>query len=171
MNFLKILKKDQFKVLVVDDYKELPDFKKIAVPDLKQYLIDAYSEVQNLKGQNLELEEKYKKSVEYKQLYEAALITSDEFKKRDESNKTKINELRENLEQLTQRNLELLETINEYKINEMELNKKEKEIKEIIKKENNEELDKYKENLITKIENTKGNISKSKLFNIIREIK
>lgn len=35
MNFLKVLKKDQFKVLVVDDYKELPDFKKIAVPDLK----------------------------------------------------------------------------------------------------------------------------------------
>ena len=83
----------------------------------------------------------------------------------------KINELRENLEQLTQRNLELLETINEYKINEMELNKKEKEIKELIKKESIEELDKYKENLITKIENTKGNISKSKLFNIIREIK
>lgn len=53
----------------------------------------------------------------------------------------------------------------------MELNKKEKEIKELIKKESIEELDKYKENLITKIENTKGNISKSKLFNIIREIK
>lgn len=61
----------------------------------------------------------------------------------------------------------LKEQVNTYKILEIETNKKIENIEKIKKESNIESIKKYKEKLIQEINNTKGNISKSKLFSII----
>lgn len=173
MKLLNIFKNksDKTEVVVVDNYKELPDFKKIAIPDLKQYLVDGYDEIRKLKNEYENLNNKYEEALKYQYLYNAALITSEEFKKRDNENKIKNEELKQQVEEVSKRNLELMEIINDYKLKELELKKKEEEIQELIHDAEIRGIYKYKNQLKENIENTKGNISKSKLFEMMRKVK
>lgn len=57
------------------------------------------------------------------------------------------------------------------KITEYETSKKIDNIEKIKKEAKNDAIKEYKENLIQEISNTKGTISKSKLFDIINSIK
>lgn len=66
---------------------------------------------------------------------------------------------------------ELKEQLNTYKITEYETSKKIDNIEKIKKEAKNDAIKEYKENLIQEISNTKGTISKSKLFDIINSIK
>ena len=56
--FKKVKEEDKQKIeiTVVDDNKELPDFRKITVPDLKQYLINGYKEIREVKEEKEKLE-------------------------------------------------------------------------------------------------------------------
>ena len=51
------------------------ELKEIKVPDLKQYLINGYEEIRQVKKEKLELENKLEAEKKNKQLYDGALVT------------------------------------------------------------------------------------------------
>lgn len=162
---------EKIEITVVDDNKELPDFRKIAVPDLKQYLINGYKEIREVKAEKEKLELDLDDAKKYKDLYNGSLITLDEFRKRDDENKKCQIELKEKIKLKEREMSELKEQLNTYKITEYETNKKIENIEKVKNEERNNAIKGYKEKLINEINNTKGNISKSKLFYIINSIK
>ncbi|MBR1540711.1 MAG: hypothetical protein IJ629_06140 [Clostridia bacterium] len=159
------------EIIVVDDNKELPDIRKIAVPDLKQYLIQGYAEIREIKAKNQELENKLEEAQKNKELYEATLVTLNEFRNRDKENKQEISKLQAKKDDLVKQIDNKTEIINNYKIRENELCRRENErdIQDTIIANN--AVKEYKQKLIDKISNTKGNISKSTLINLIEGIK
>lgn len=162
---------EQIQITVVDDNPQLPDFRKITVPDLKQYLANGYKEIRDVKQKNEELKEKLENEKKYRDLYESTLIVLNEFKDRDEENKEIQIKMENKINEKEKEITELKEQVNTYRILETEINKKIENI-ELIKKETSTAVIKdYKEKLVEEINNTKGNISKSKLFSIINDVK
>ena len=155
---------EKIEITVVDDNKELPDFRKIAVPDLKQYLINGYKEIREVKAEKEELKENLENARKYKDLYDAALVTLEEFRKRDEENKEIQTKLENKINKKETEITKLSEQVNTYKILEVETNQKIENIEKVKNEERNNAIKGYKEKLINEINNTKGNISKSKLF-------
>lgn len=159
------------KVLALIPKKQEVEVQEIKVPDLKQYLVNGYKEIREVKQKNIELQDKLEEESKNKQLYEGALVTLNEFQKRDEENKKEIARLESKLENKQKEIENLSSTINTYKINEYEFNKRKSELENEIEETKKEELISYKEKLIREIENTKGNLSKSKIISIINSIK
>ena len=91
--FLKKEEPEKIEITVIDDNKELPDFRKITVPDLKQYLINGYEEIREVKKEKEKLKNDLEKAKTYEDLYNATLITLEEFRKRDEENKSNLRKL------------------------------------------------------------------------------
>jgi len=141
--------------------------KEIKVPDLKQYLVNGYEEIRQVKQKNIELQDKLEEEIKNKQLYEGALVTLSEFQKRDEANKQEITRLENKLGNKQKEIENLNSTLNIYKINEHEFNKRKSKLENEIEEARKEEVSNYKEKLIQEIENTKGNLSKSKVISII----
>ena len=169
--FKKEEKTEKIEITVIDDNKELPDFRKITVPDLKQYLINGYDEIREVKKEKEELKNDLEKAKTYEDLYNATLVTLEEFRKRDEENKTNLRKLEYKINEKENEISNLKEQVNTYRILEIETNKKIENIEKIKKEEKSNGIKEYKEKLIQEITNTKGNISKSKLFSIINYIK
>lgn len=171
-NFLnKKEEQEKIEITVVDDNKELPDFRKIAIPDLKQYLINGYEEIREVKKQKEDLKKELENAKKYKDLYDATLVTLNEFKRRDEENKKAQIKMEKDINEKEIRMSALKEQVNTYKILEIETNKKIENIEKIKQEEKNNGIKEYKEKLVEEINNTKGNISKSKLIGIISSIK
>lgn len=171
-NIFKIKQKpENIEITVIDDNKELPDFRKIAIPDLKQYLIEGYEEIREVKKQREELKEELEDTKKYKDLYDATLVTLNEFKTRDEENKEIQTKMDREIIEKEIKIADLKEEVNNYKILETETNKKIENIEKIKQEEKNNAIKEYKEKLIEEINNTKGTISKSKLIGIISSIK
>ena len=164
-------KPENIEITVIDDNKELPDFRKIAIPDLKQYLIEGYEEIREVKKQREELKEELEDTKKYKDLYDATLVTLNEFKTRDEENKEIQTKMDREIIEKEIKIADLKEEVNNYKILETETNKKIENIEKIKQEEKNNAVKEYKEKLIEVINNTKGTISKSKLIGIISSIK
>lgn len=158
------------EITVIDDNKELPDFRKISVPDLKQYLVDGYKEIREVKQEREELKDKLENALKYKELYEASLVTTNEFKTRDEENQIKIKKLEEQIELKIQENHELKETINDCKILEGQIQEREERIESEINKAEKIAKKLLKEKIIKKITDIKGNISKSKICELIEKL-
>lgn len=163
-------KKEPVELTIVDNNKELPDFRKITVPDLKQYLKNGYEEIRIVKIENENLKEKLEQANSFKELYEATLVTLEEFKRRDEENKAKAEKLESKIDDKNNTINDLNEIINTYKIREHEVEKMNKEIEEIKEKTKKETISEYKEKIIDKINNLRGSISKAKLFSEIERI-
>lgn len=148
--------------------------EQVKVPDLKQYLVDGYNEIRKVKSEKIELENKLEEQKQIEQLYEGVLVTLDEFKKRDEENGQEIERLKEKINKKDNEIYLLKDTINNYKIQEKKLEEKQKELKRIengiyeeIESEVKEKIANYKKGLSYKIKNTKGNLSKEKIIEII----
>ena len=175
MKFKEFFKKkeepEKIEITVIDDNKELPDFRKIAVPDLKQYLINGYNEIREVKKEKEELKNDLEKAKTYEDLYNATLVTLEAFRKRDEENKSNLRKLEYKISQKEEEMSNLKEQVNTYRILEIETNKKIENIEKIKKEEKDKSIKEYKEKLIQEITNTKGTISKSKLFSIINSTK
>lgn len=169
--FNKKIKTENIEITVIDDNKELPDFRKIAVPDLKQYLIEGYEEIREVKKQKEDLKEELENAKKYKELYDATLITLNEFKTRDEENKKIQTKMDKEISEKEIKIADLKEEVNTYKILETETNKKIENIEKIKQEEKNNAIKEYQKKLIEEINNTKGPISKSKLISIISSIK
>lgn len=156
--------------------------KKVTVADIKQYLVDEFQNTNKQQKEIDELKDKIKKSLETELKYETTLVTLDEYKNRLEEREKRINKLEkdiQNLENKLRKENELKndEILKNRKVNNLydELNKSfDKKVKEKVSSKESEirkeEYLKYKtniKNIITTIENYKGNISKTKIIEII----
>ncbi len=165
MKMLNIFKRNE------TERGELENIKMIAVPDIREYMVQGYKEIEQVR-QEKEREEKaknnYKKDAEkFEKLYDATLVALDEFKKRDDTNSKKIEDLKEKLE--TEQTIrkadskESKEEINKLQEEIIILNNKNEKIEDITRK-------KIKTELADKIKEIKGNLSKDKVIEIINSI-
>lgn len=157
--------------------------KKVTVADIKQYLVDEFQNTNNQQKEIEQLKDKIKKSLETELKYNTALVTLDEYKNRLEEREKRITKLENDIESLENK----LRKENELKNNEIIKNKKinnlydelsnsfNKKLEERFKAESQKSQKEYDleyknkiKNIITKIEDTKGNISKSKVIEIIK---
>lgn len=160
--------------------------KKVTVADIKQYLVDEFQNTNKQQKEIEELKDKLKKSLETELKYETTLVTLDEYKNRLEEKEKRITKLEKDIENLENK----LKKENELKNNEILKNRKVNNLYDELSKSFNKKLEdkfktekqkilkeqdlKYKNNInniITTIENLKGNISKSKIIEIINEVK
>ncbi len=88
------------KIVMLIPKKE--SVKEIKVPDLKQYLVNGYEEIRQVKKENIELENQLEEEKKNKQLYEGTLVTLSEFQQRDKDNKNEINRLKNKIKEKEQ---------------------------------------------------------------------
>lgn len=165
---LSISSKDKIKEKIVALIpKKQESVKEIKVPDLKQYLVNGYEEIRQVKKENIELENQLEEEKKNKQLYEGALVTLSEFQQRDKDNKNEINRLKNKIKEKEQEINNINSQLNTYKIKQIEYDKREKNLKNEINENVKTKIDILKDNICNKIKNTKGNLSKDKIIDII----
>ena len=135
------------KVKKQEEDTQIENIKMIAVPDIREYMIQGYKEIEQVKQDKETMKksrDNYKQDAEkFEKLYDATLIALNEFKQRDERNINKIAGL-------------------ENKLNE------EREFRKQDNKKNKEEINKLQEEIIIlknkkgKIENTEREKTKNK---------
>ena len=153
------------KIVMLIPKKE--NVKEIKVPDLKQYLVNGYEEIRQVKKENIELENQLEEEKKNKQLYEGTLVTLSEFQQRDKDNKNEINRLKNKIKEKEQEINNINSQLNTYKIKQIEYDKREKNLKNEINENVKTKIDILKDNIRNKIKNTKGNLSKDKIIDII----
>lgn len=159
--------KEKNTELVVSD--KIVDTRKIDVADLKQYLADGYNEIRAVKKEKEDIEKQLEKEKEFKHLYQSTLVVLEEYKKREEENKNKIKELKEKYQKEQEKNYSLQEQINNYAITIETAENKIQQADNIIDEKVNEKIETIKEDICEKIQNRKGNLSKSEVCKIIKE--
>lgn len=147
--------------------KKQESVKEIKVPDLKQYLVNGYEEIRQVKKENIELENQLEEEKKNKQLYEGALVTLSEFQQRDKDNKNEIDRLKNKIKEKEQEINNINSQLNTYKIKQIEYDKREKNLKNEINENVKRKINILKDNICNKIKNTKGNLSKDKVIDII----
>lgn len=147
--------------------KKQESVKEIKVPDLKQYLVNGYEEIRQVKKENIELENQLEEEKKNKQLYEGALVTLSEFRQRDKDNKNEIDRLKNKIKEKEQEINNINSQLNTYKIRQIEYDKREKNLKNEINENVKRKINILKDNICNKIKNTKGNLSKDKVIDIV----
>ena len=147
--------------------KKQESVKEIKVPDLKQYLVNGYEEIRQVKKENIELESQLEEEKKNKQLYEGAWVTLSEFQQRDKDNKNEINRLKNKIKEKEQEINNINSQLNTYKIRQIEYDKREKNLKNEINENVKRKINILKDNICNKIKNTKGNLSKDKVIDIV----
>lgn len=150
--------------------KRQENLKEIKVPDLKQYLVNGYEEIRQVKQKNIELTEQLEEERKNKQLYEGTLVTLAEFKQRDDENKREIKRLENKVKEKEEKISNINSELNTYKIRQIEYNKREGNLNNEINERVKTEIDKLKENICSKIKGTKGNLGgKNMIINFSEE--
>ena len=147
--------------------KKQESVKEVKVPDLKQYLVNGYEEIRQVKKENIELENQLEEEKKNKQLYEGALVTLSEFQQRDKDNKIEIDRLKNKIKEKEQEINNINSQLNTYKIRQIEYDKREKNLKNEINENVKRKINILKDNICNKIKNTKGNLSKDKVIDIV----
>ena len=147
--------------------KKQESVKEVKVPDLKQYLVNGYEEIRQVKKENIELENQLEEEKKNKQLYEGALVTLSEFQQRDKDNKNEIDRLKNKIKEKEQEINNIKSQLNTYKIRQIEYDKREKNLKNEINENVKRKINILKDNICNKIKNTKGNLSKDKVIDIV----
>lgn len=161
----------KIKEKIISLIPKTQSMQEIKVPDLKQYLINGYNEIREIKKEKAELEIQLEEMSKNKQLYEGTLVTLDEFRKRDEENQKEIGRLKEKLKNKEDEIYSLNSEVNTYKIKQKDYEAKEKKFDEHIEIAKNSSILVYVKILSQNIKNTKGNLSKEKVLEIIRKTK
>ena len=147
--------------------KKQESVKEIKIPDLKQYLVNGYEEIRQVKKENIELENQLEEEKKNKQLYEGTLVTLSEFQQRDKDNKNEIDRLKNKIKEKEQEINNINSQLNTYKIRQIEYDKREKNLKNEINENVKRKINILKDNICNKIKNTKGNLSKDKVIDIV----
>ena len=137
--------------------------RKVKVADIKQYLVDEYKLTNELNKENKDLRKQLEVANEINQKYDLSLITLDEYKKRLEDNKKEISDLEKNIKIKNNEINKLTSEKNDLKIKATDISLKIEKIKK-------EAIREYKKELISAINDLKGNIAKSKVIDLIKEI-
>lgn len=132
----------------------------VSVPDIKEYLVKEYERVNQLLLNNEVLERRLEEARELETKYNAALVTLDEYSKRVDAAEQRIERQRELTEFERKRARAANDELNSYKIklNDAALTKE--EIKAEI-------IDQTKAGIISQIKDTKGNLSKKMICDIV----
>lgn len=137
--------------------------RKVKVADIKQYLVDEYKLTNELNKENKDLRKQLEVANEISQKYDLSLITLDEYKKRLEDNKKEISDLEKTIKRKNDEINKLTSEKNDLKIKATDISLKIDKIKK-------EAIREYKRELISAINDLKGNIAKSKVIDLIKEI-
>lgn len=168
MKLINLFNKKEKAEMIVEE--TLPDVQQIKVPDLKQYLLDGYEEIREIKKINEQLQLELEEKTKYKILYDGALVTLEEFKTREKEDKDKIDNLQTKLNENQEEIYKLNDLLNTYKIKQLEADKQLKNIDKLIQDNIKSAIINFKETIINLIKNTKGNISKDKVCKLIQRM-
>ena len=132
----------------------------ISIPDIKEYLVKEYERVNDLKLENERLREQLEQARELELKYDAALVTLDEYSKRQEIAKLELQREKERTAKARQDADKCRDLVNTYKIQFNNAAVTKEQIKDEITSE-------IKADIIEKINAHKGNLSKQKVCEII----
>lgn len=159
----KLLSKKQetLEIEVVEPVDERrQELATVQVRDIKQYLVEEYERSQELYDTNEKLREQLGEIDEIKMKYDAALVTIDQYSKRLEMQEGVIKRRDESIDLLRAQVSEINESLNDYKIKFQRAAITKDEIREELIKE-------VKNDIVLKIKECKGNLSKIKVIDII----
>ena len=134
----------------------------ISVPEIKEYLVKEFEKVEILTKTIHELEAELEKAEEIKHQYDAALVTLDKYKRRLEIADLSAQKVKKAHSSVYEKYQSACDELNSYKIKFNEL----AQTKEAIKLEI---VDQFKTELISIINNHRGNLSKKTVSQIISE--
>ena len=140
--------------------RSVAEMPVIAVPDIKEYLVKEYERVSELKRQNEQLREQIEQAMELQLKYDAALVTLDEYSKRQELSKIEIQREKERTARAREDADKCRDLVNTYKIQFNNAAVTKEQIKDEI-------ISEVKAEIIEKISAVKGNLSKTLVCNII----
>ena len=146
--------------------------KKVSVNDIKQYLVDEFENTKSLQNQVYDLQDKIKKCAETQLKYDTTLLTLDEYKKRLEEKDRRIKSLDRDIEDYERQ----IKNINSAKNDEILKYKKLEKMYDELKSKFDLKLEKelknktlsYREDVIEKVNNLKGRISKQQIIDLLR---
>ena len=149
-------RKDETALIV----KEQPVM--VAVPDIKEYLVNEYERVDKLRQKIEKLENELELARETKYKYDATLVTLDEYKKRLDHSESLLEKEKLKVKDAQNEVSNIKDELNSYKIimHDAALTK-EALIDDIVLE--------FKSNLVGKLNEVKGNLSKMTVAKIINE--
>jgi hypothetical protein len=156
MNLIEKIKEKRLVVKEARDDREIV----VAVPDIKEYLVKEYERANSLKLINEGLEEQIKNARETEIKYNATLVTLNEYSSRLERAERDITRWKNNYNQAQQDVKSAIDEVNSYKIKLNETAITKSEITQEI-------VNEVKADIILKINNHKGNLSKKIVCDII----
>jgi len=137
--------------------------KKIKVADIKQYLVDEYKLTNELDKENKNLRKEIDKLKVIEQKYDLALITLDEYKNRIDDKKEEIKSLNIKITGYKDEVKIIRDKLNTLLIENKHLQRDNEKIIKDFKKD-------YNKKIIEEIRNTKGNLSKARIYEIIERL-
>ena len=132
----------------------------IAVPDIKEYLVREYERVEELRRENERLREQIEQYRELQMKYDAALVTLDEYSKRQEIAKIELQREKDRTAAARQEADKYRDTVNTYKIQFNNAAITREQIKD-------EVIAEVKNDIIERIIQFKGNLSKAAAREIV----
>ena len=143
--------------------------QKVSVPSIKQYLVDEFELTKSLEKENKEFYQRIENYKKTEEQYELSLTTLEKYKERIEDRNKEIKDLKEDNSKLKETIKTKDNDINEQKITIREITKENEKIKDNIKKSKEEAIKELKKVLISKINDTKGILSKEKVIQMINK--
>ena len=136
------------------------DVVSVAVPDIKQYLVNEYERVEGLKAKLEEYEAKLEEVTELKFKYDATLVTLDEYSKRLKQADENINKEKQKVVNAINETAKAKDELNTYKIMLHDAALTKEAIKDEI-------IAEFKAELVAKVNEIKGNLSKKCVLEVI----
>ena len=141
-----------------------PKANLISVPDIKEYLVSEYEKVNYLRQENERLEGVIENAREVMLKYDAAMVTLDEYKKRLERTEALLSAEKLRVSKAREEAAADRDELNSYKIKFNSIAITKEEIKEEVREE---VIGAFTEEIITKINEHKGKLSKNAACKLI----
>ncbi len=153
---LKLFKRKEETSLIVKE----PEVVSVAVPDIKQYLVNEYERVEGLKAKLIEYETKLEEAEELKFKYDATLVTLDEYSKRLKQADDNIEKEKQKVVNARNETAKAKDELNTIKIKLHDTALTKEAMKDEI-------IEEFKAELKEKVSSYKGNLSKKHVFWLI----
>lgn len=153
---MKLFKRKEETALIVKE----PEVVSVAVPDIKQYLVNEYERVEGLKAKLIEYETKLEEAEELKFKYDATLVTLDEYSKRLKQADDNIEKEKQKVVNARNETVKAKDELNTIKIKLHDTALTKEAMKDEI-------IEEFKAELKEKVSSYKGNLSKKHVFWLI----
>ena len=153
---MKLFRRKEEAALIVKESEVV----SVAVPDIKQYLVNEYERVEGLKAKLIEYETKLEEAEELKFKYDATLVTLDEYSKRLKQADDNIEKEKQKVVNARNETAKAKDELNTIKIKLHDTALTKEAMKDEI-------IEEFKVELKEKVSNYKGNLSKKYIFWLI----